>query len=94
MKSGAVADAWQAIGTAALVRKKTDDAIAAYQKGIDANPDPFLMIRAGRALMAARKYDDAIAYDDKVLAMPDAPAQAKTIATNDKSRAAAAKGQK
>jgi tetratricopeptide (TPR) repeat protein len=94
VKNEDISQAWQAIGTAALVRKKTDDAVAAYQKGLDVNPDPFLMIRAGRALMAARKFDDAIAYDDKVLAMPDAPAQAKTIATSDKSRAAAAKGQK
>jgi tetratricopeptide (TPR) repeat protein len=94
VKNEGISQAWQAIGTAALVRKKTDDAVAAYQKGLDANPDPFLMIRAGRALMAARKWDDAIAYDDKVLAMSDATAQAKTIATSDKSRATAAKGGK
>ncbi len=94
IKNEDISQAYQAIGTAALVRKKTDDAVAAYQKGLDVNPDPFLMIRAGRALMAAHKFDDAIAYDDKVLSMADAPAQAKTIATSDKSRAQAAKGQK
>jgi len=92
VKNEAISQAWQALGTSALVRKKTDEAVADYQKGIEANPDPFLMIRAGRALMAARKFDDAVVYDDKVIAMADAPAQAKTIAASDKARALAAKG--
>ena len=94
VKNEGIAQSWQALGTSALVRKKVDEAVADYQKGLDANPDPFLMIRTGRALLAARKFDDAIGYFDKTLAAPDAPAQAKSIATSDKARAQALKGQK
>jgi len=84
--------AWQALGVAALVRKKTDEAVADFQKGVEANPDPVLMIRTGRALLAARKYDDAIAWFQKVMDSNDAPAQIKSIAQADRVRAIQAKG--
>ena len=70
----------------ALVRKKTDEAVADFQKGIDANPDPVLMIRTGRALLAAKKPDEAITYFDKVMNSADAPAQIKSIAQADRVR--------
>jgi tetratricopeptide (TPR) repeat protein len=85
---------WQALGNLALLDKKTDEAVADFQKGIDANPDPVLMIRTGRALLVAKKPDDAIVWFDKALAVPDAPAQIKSIAQSDKARALQAKGQK
>jgi tetratricopeptide (TPR) repeat protein len=91
-KAAGVSLAWQALGTVALVRKKTDDAIADFQKGIEANPDPVLMIRAGRALLAAKKPDDAIVYFEKVMNSADAPAQIKSIAQADRVRAIQAKG--
>ncbi len=91
-KAGATSLAWQALGNVALVRKKTDEAIADFQKGIDANPDPILMLRTGRALYTAKKYDDAIAWDQKVMDLPDAPAQIKSIAQADRVRALQAKG--
>ncbi len=91
-KNEAISKAWQALGTAALVRKNVNEAVEDFEKGVEANPDPYLIIRAGRALIAAKKYDDAITYYDKVLNSADADAQAKQIATSDKARATAAKG--
>jgi tetratricopeptide (TPR) repeat protein len=84
--------AWQALGVAALTRKKTDEAVADFQKGLEANPDPVLMIRTGRALLAAKKYDDAIGWFQKAMDSPDAPAQIKSIAQADRVRAMQAKG--
>lgn len=94
VKAMAMSQAYQALGNAALVRKKTDEAIADFEKGVDANPDPILMIRTGRALLVAKKPDDAIVWFDKVINSADAPAQYKNIAQNDKTRALQAKGSK
>ena len=91
-KAGAESLAYQALGSVALARKKTDEAIADFQKGIDLNPDPVLIIRAGRALLAAKKPDEAITYFEKVMNSPDAPAQIKSIAQADRVRAVQAKG--
>jgi tetratricopeptide (TPR) repeat protein len=94
IRAGAQAQAWQALGMVALVRKKTDEAVADFQKGVDADASPLLMIRAGRALLLAKKPDEAITWFDKALASPDATAQAKSIAESDKARAVQAKGSK
>jgi tetratricopeptide (TPR) repeat protein len=91
-KNNAESLSYQALGTVALTRKKTDEAVADFQKGIELNPDPVLMIRAGRALLVARKYDDAIGYFQKVMDSADAPAQIKSIAQADRARAIQAKG--
>jgi tetratricopeptide (TPR) repeat protein len=91
-KAGSEALSYQALGTVALTRKKTDEAVADFQKGIDLNPDPVLMIRAGRALLAAKKPDEAITYFEKVMNSPDAPAQIKSIAQADRVRAIQSKG--
>jgi tetratricopeptide (TPR) repeat protein len=85
-KAGATEQAWQALGIVAQVRKNYDEAIADYQKGIDANPDALLMIRLGRAYFLAKKYDEAIAEDQKVIDSPDSIAQYKKIAVDDQTR--------
>jgi tetratricopeptide (TPR) repeat protein len=90
-KAGATKQAWQALGLIALDRKKTDDAIADFQKGLEALPDPLLMIRLGRAYYTEKKYDDAVTWDQKVMDSADAPAQYKSIAQADKARATMAK---
>jgi tetratricopeptide (TPR) repeat protein len=95
VKAAAASQAYQALGNAALVRKKTDEAVADFQKGIDANPDhpdPILMIRVGRALLTAKKADEAIVWFDKAINAPNVPAQIKSIAQNDKARAQQSKG--
>jgi tetratricopeptide (TPR) repeat protein len=94
VKAGALGQAYQALGNAALVRKKNDDAVANFQKGVDASQDPLLEIRLGRALYTEKKYDEAITWDDKVINSADTPAQYKNIAQNDKTRAAQAKAGK
>jgi tetratricopeptide (TPR) repeat protein len=92
-KANDTAQAYQALGSVAIVQKKFDDAIADYQKGVDANPDPLLMIRAGRALLAVKKYDDAIGWFDKAINAPGVQDQIKSIATSDKTRATQLKAQ-
>jgi tetratricopeptide (TPR) repeat protein len=92
VKAAATSQAYQALGNAALAKKQTDEAIADFQKGIDAMPDPLLMIRAGRALLTAKKPDDAIVWFDKVINSSDAPDEYKNIAKNDKLRAQQSKG--
>jgi tetratricopeptide (TPR) repeat protein len=92
LKAGSEASAYQALGMIALVRKKNDDAIASFEKGLAASPDPLLMIRLGRVYMAEKKNDEAITWYDKVINSADAPAQYKTIAQSDKARAVQAKG--
>ena len=92
-KGNDTAQAYQALGTIALVQKKYDDAIADYQKGVDVFPDPLLMIRAGRALLAVKKYDDAIGWFDKAINAQGVSDQIKNIATNDKTRATQMKAQ-
>ena len=67
--------------------KKTDEAIADFEKGVAANPDPVLMIRTGRALLAAKKPDEAITWFQKAIDAPDIPPQIKNIAVADKERA-------
>ena len=92
-KSSSESLGWQALGTIATVRKKTDEAVADFEKGLALSPDPVLMLRTGRALMQAKKYDEAIGWFDKAAAFPDSSPQIKSIATSDKARATALKGQ-
>jgi predicted Zn-dependent protease len=58
-----------------------------YQKAIDLTPDPLIMIRAGRVMLAANKPDDAITWFDKAASAPNSDARVKQIAAQDKSRA-------
>jgi tetratricopeptide (TPR) repeat protein len=83
------AQAYESMGTAMMVRKKHEDALALYNKAsaAAANPDPALLVRLGNAASLAGKYDDAIAAFDKALAVPDASPQVKKIATDEKLRA-------
>jgi tetratricopeptide (TPR) repeat protein len=92
MKNKAEADSWQALGAVASVRKKNDEAITDYQKGVDLSNDPLMMIRLGRALLAAKRYDEAVTWDEKVMNSADAPQQYKSIAQADRARAIQAKG--
>lgn len=92
VKAFASSQAYQALGIAALAKKQPDEAIADFQKGIDAFPDPLLMIRVGRALLLEKKPDEAIVWFDKVINSSDAPDQYKAFARSDKARAQQSKG--
>jgi len=45
------------------------------------------MVRTGRALIAAKKPDEAIVWFDKVLSREDLPPNVKQIVESDKARA-------
>jgi len=51
------------------------------------------MVRLAATYNYAKKYDDAIATADRVLATPGVPDNLKKIATDEKARAAKAKAQ-
>jgi tetratricopeptide (TPR) repeat protein len=84
LKKGETQRAWVALGFTALLRKKYDDAKANFDKGIALYPDPLDMLYIERAYMTAKRYDDAIAWTEKVSSSPNANDNLKKIASNDK----------
>jgi len=83
-----------AMGMAAALRKKNDDAIANFKQAVEvaATPDSTVWIRLGQAYMDSGKLDDAGAAFDKALNDPSATAQIKEIAQAKKAQVAAKKG--
>jgi len=92
-KKGEEGRAWEAMGLAAILANKFDDAKTDLQKGTDLYPDPIEMLRIGRAYAAAKRYDDAISWDDKVAAASGVDDNIKRIAASDKAHAQALKKQ-
>lgn len=82
-------EAHEALGIAALVRKKPDIAATEFKAAMDTSdkPDPGLMVRLGMAYSQEGKYDEAIALFDKVMAMPDINAQYRQYAQAERVRA-------
>jgi cytochrome c-type biogenesis protein CcmH/NrfG len=74
--------AYVAMGMAATLRKKNDDAITNYKQAaaVAATPDSTIWVRLGQAYMDSGKFDDAGAAFDKALSDPTAPEQVKQIA--------------
>ena len=75
-KSGATALAWQALGNVALARKKTDEAVADYQKGLDANPDP---TESEARYWLAGNLCRCTGYDKVIRAVMDAAAELRQV---------------
>ncbi|MDE3196593.1 MAG: hypothetical protein KGN84_09630, partial [Acidobacteriota bacterium] len=86
-KNDLTGQAYLGLGIAAVYANKVDDANADFQKVADMDTDPTDLIRAGRAYIDVKKPDQSIQWFDKVINNAQAPAQLKTIATNDKTRA-------
>ena len=84
----------EALGMAAMARKKYDVAEVEYKTAVDmsAQPDPATMVRLGATYNLEGKYDDAVAVLDKVLAMPDAHPTVKQFAQAERVRAMQGKG--
>lgn len=84
------AQAYEAMGMAASLRKKYDESIADYKQAIATagTPDAATYIRLGQADLDANKLDDASEAFDKALAVPTASAQIKSIAQAKKDEAA------
>jgi len=92
-KKDLVAQAHEALGLAAMVRKKYDVAVNEFKISVDSSsqPDPATMVRLGAAYNQAGKYDDAIAILDKVMSQADVHPSIKQFAQAEKVRATQAK---
>jgi tetratricopeptide (TPR) repeat protein len=76
------AEAYNVIGQSNLTRKKYDAAAAGFKGAVDAAsaPEPAYMVRLALALQNGGKYDEAIAWCDKALAVPNVHPQVKAVA--------------
>jgi tetratricopeptide (TPR) repeat protein len=83
------AEAYNAIGQANLVRKNYDAAAAGFKNAVDTAsvPEPAYMVRLALALQSAGKYDEAIAWCDKAIAVPNVHPQVKAVAAQIKTQA-------
>jgi tetratricopeptide (TPR) repeat protein len=81
-KKDLIARTHDALGMAALVRKKYDVAINEFKMSVEgaAHPEPAYEVRLASAYNAAGKYDDAIATADKVMGEAETPTQIKQVA--------------
>jgi tetratricopeptide (TPR) repeat protein len=96
IKKDLIAQGHETLGVIASIDKKWDAAIAEFKVAIDdANSvEPATMIRLAAAYTGAKKYDEATAMADKVLATAGVPDNLKKIAQDEKLRAAKGKAQK
>lgn len=92
-KKDFIAQAHQALGMAAMARKKYDVAITEFKTAVEGatQPDPATMVRLGAVYNLAGKHDEAIAVLDKVMAAPDLHPTIKQFAQAEKVRAIQAK---
>jgi tetratricopeptide (TPR) repeat protein len=88
------AEGYNAIGLTNLTRKNYVAAAAAFKSAVDTNshPEPAYMVRLASALQSGGKNDEAIAWCDKVAAMPDAHPQVKNVAASIRAAAVKAGG--
>ncbi|HTU44397.1 MAG TPA: hypothetical protein VMF91_05015 [Bryobacteraceae bacterium] len=84
--------AHDAMGMADDIAKKFPESIEEYKAAIAVYPNPIILTHMAKAQIDAKQFDDAIATDDKVLAMSDAPADVKQFAQNQKDSATKMKG--
>jgi tetratricopeptide (TPR) repeat protein len=92
-KQGEEARAWSSLGFSALLHKNFDEAKTDFQKSVDLAVNPITMLYIDRAYIAAKRYDDAIAWTDKAVAAANGNAQVAQYANSDKARAQALKKQ-
>jgi len=84
-----MAQSHEALGLAALVRKKYDVAIAEFKTATEvaSSPDPATMVRLGAVYNLAGQYDEAVALLDKLMAQTDVHPQIKQFAQAERVRA-------
>jgi tetratricopeptide (TPR) repeat protein len=89
-KKDSLAQGHEALGLAAMVRKKYDVAANEFKLSTEVGPqaDQSTMVRLAAAYNLSNKPDAAIAVLDKLLAMPDLNPQVKQVAQNEKMNAA------
>ena len=84
--------AYEALGLAAMVRKKYDDAATQFESAVTASPDPATMVRLAAAYNLAKKPDQALATLDKLNATPDLHPSIKAVAAQERNNAVKLKG--
>jgi hypothetical protein len=86
--------AYDAMGQAAVLRKKYDEAVADYKQAIAiaATPDAVTWIRLGQAYEDSAKLDEASDAFDKALATPHISPNAQAVAQSKKDEVAKRKG--
>jgi tetratricopeptide (TPR) repeat protein len=79
----------EALGLAALARKKYDVTIQEFKTALEvaSSPDPATMVRLGAVYNMAGKHDEAIALLDKLMAQSDVHPQIKQFAQAERARA-------
>ena len=82
-----MAQAHQALGFAAAVRKNFDGAISELKLAIDEVPDPVAMVRLAQVYNQAGKPDDALGLLEKVMAMQNLHPAIRQFAQAEKVRA-------
>lgn len=76
------AQAYEALGQSATLRKKYDEAIADFKQAlaVQSTVDPATWVRLGQAYEDAGKYDEATETLDKAINMPDVNPRVKAVA--------------
>lgn len=92
-KGQMAADAHEALGIAALVRKNFDQAITELKTALDVTkePEPTAAVRLAQAYNRSGKYDEAIAVCDKLMADANLHPTLRQFAQSERARAVLAK---
>lgn len=92
-KQKTLGQAYYSLGLAAELQKNYQDAIAEFTKATQSEPaNAVYFARLAKADVENKQYDDAITAAQKVIDMPNAPANVKQFAQQQKDRATALKG--
>ncbi len=87
------AQAHEALGIAAMARKKYEVAASEFKLAVETpvKPEPATMVRLAAAYNQAKQYDSALAVLDKVMAIPDLVPAVRQFAQAEKVRATQAR---
>lgn len=93
-KKDVTAQAYEALGQAAMVRKKYDVAAQNWKLAVDtaASPDPATIVRLANAYNQMMKADESLAVLDKLKTMPDVHPQIMAAANEQRNNAVKIKG--
>ena len=88
-RKDSIAQAHEALGMIAGVKKQWDTAIKEFQTSVDgaATPEPTSSVRLAVAYVDAKRFDEGIALLDKVAATPGVSDQVKKVILSEKQRA-------
>jgi tetratricopeptide (TPR) repeat protein len=91
-KNNYLAQGYEALGLAAMVRKKYDDAATQFEAALSASPEPATVVRLASAYNQAKKPDQALATLDKLNATPNVHPSIKAVAAQERNNAVKLKG--